>query len=467
MRENTDVAVAGTGVVGLAVAAELLHRGLRVAVIGPRDGEHRGQGTRAAGAMLSTFSELEPHHGAERAALETAERLAAHDAYPGWLDQISAMGGGQVHAAPGTWVLAPAGRRACLDPIAAAARTADHQVEEHDAAQIPVLRAPADSAGALWLPTEARIDSGALMEALSCAVGQHPRATWTYSPAAAVSAGIVTCADGKQVRAAAVVLAAGCGIPALLPEHGAPLGVPPILAGRGASVLLHAPALPLTGFVVRTPNAAFACGVHLVPRDDGTLYLGGTNRLTMDASPDLAPALDEVAVLAGDAAVFLDQRVRSAGLAATRIGLRPYTVDHLPLIGRTGESGILLATGTYRCGVLLAPRLARLVAEEITAPGALDAHPYRVLRPMPSPGIEEIIAAGAASGLLEHLLQGGGHMPPAARADLAAFTTLSLRALLEAGTVTGTTARRLWERAPVIEAVPALFTLARRLEAAQ
>jgi glycine/D-amino acid oxidase-like deaminating enzyme len=86
MRENADVAVAGTGVVGLAIAAELLHQGLRGAVIGPRDGEHRGQGTRPAGAMLSTFSELEPHHGTERAALETAERLAAHDAYPaGWI----------------------------------------------------------------------------------------------------------------------------------------------------------------------------------------------------------------------------------------------------------------------------------------------------------------------------------------------------------------------------------------------
>lgn len=465
MSENADVAVVGTGVVGLAVAAELLHRGLRVAVVGPRAGEHRGQGTRAAGAMLSTFSELEPQHAEQRAGLETAERLAAHQAYPAWLEQIAAMGGGLVDAPAGTWVLAPAGRRACLDPIADAARAAGHGVEEHDAAQIPVLRAPAASAGALWLPTEARVDSWALMEALSRAVEQHPGAAWTPRPATAVSVGAVDCADGEQVRAREVVLAAGCGIPALLPGNGTPLGVPPILAGRGASAVLHAPALPLTEFVVRTPNAAFACGVHLVPRADGTLYLGGTNRLSMDASPDQAPALDEVAVLAGDATALLDERLGSAGLLATRIGLRPYTVDHLPLIGRTGEPGILLATATYRCGVLLAPRLARLVSEEITAPGSLETHPYRALRPMPSPGIEEILAAGAAQGLLEHLLQGSGHLPPAAQADLAAFTALSLRALLEAGNEAGTAARRMWERAPVIEAVPALFTLARRLEA--
>jgi hypothetical protein len=229
--------------------------------------------------------------------------------------------------------------------------------------------------------------------------------------------------------------------------------------------VLHAPALPLTGFVVRTPNAAFACGVHLVPRADGSLYLGGTNRLTLDAGAAQPPALDEVAVLAGDAASLLDDRLGSAGLMSARIGLRPYTVDHLPLIGRTGEPRILLATATYRCGVLLAPRLAHLIAEEITAPGSLDAHPYRALRPMPSPGIDEILAAGAARGLLEHLLQGSGHLPPGTQADLAAFAAVSLRTLLEAGTPAGMAARRLWERAPVIEAVPALFTLARRLEA--
>jgi hypothetical protein len=84
---------------------------------------------------------------------------------------------------------------------------------------------------------------------------------------------------------------------------------------------------------------------------------------------------------------------------------------------------------------------------------------------MPSPGIDEILAAGAARGLLEHLLQGSGHLPPGTQADLAAFAAVSLRALLEAGTPAGMAARRLWERAPVIEAVPALFTLARRLEA--
>ena len=461
---TTDTVVVGTGVVGLAVALELLHRGLRVTVVGPREGSHPGQGTRAAGAMLSTFSELEPHHDQQRTELETSERLAAHCMYPAWLERIAQMGGGTVEAPAGTWVLAPAGRHAHLDPIADAARAAGHDAEEHDPTAVPGLRAPTSSAGALWLPTEAHIDSAALMQALTRAITHHPHATWTTQPAVAVEAGTVTLADGDTIQAREIVLAAGCGIPALLPDRGRPLGVPPILAGRGASTLLTAPAIRLPQ-VVRTPNAAFACGIHLVPRADGTLYLGGTNRLTLDADPQQPPTLDELAVLAADATALLDPRLSAAALLSARIGLRPYTLDHLPLIGRTTEPGILLATATYRCGVLLAPRLAHLLADEITDPGTLDTHPYRALRPMPAPGIDHVLADGAAQGLLEHLLQGGGHLPPTQQAEFAAFAALALRALLDEDSQVGAAVRRLWRSAPVIEAVPALYALARRLEA--
>lgn len=123
--------------------------------------------------------------------------------------------------------------------------------------------------------------------------------------------------------------------------------MPPILAGRGASAPLNAPRLRLE-HVVRTPNAAFACGVHLVPRADGTLYLGGTNRLTITPDPDRAATLDELALLATDAAQMLTPALRSGELLAPRVGLRPYTLDHLPLLGRLAEPSLLLATATPR-----------------------------------------------------------------------------------------------------------------------
>jgi glycine/D-amino acid oxidase-like deaminating enzyme len=267
-----------------------------------------------------------------------------------------------------------------------------------------------------------------------------------------------------MITARQVVLAAGAMIPGLLPDGGRPLGVPPVLAGRGVSLLLDAPQVPVE-HVVRTPNAAFACGVHLVPRAGGGLYLGGTNRLTTSPDPQRGATVGELTALAGDAAALLDHRLAGAEVTGTSVGLRPYTIDHLPLIGPTGDPRLLLATATYRCGVLLAPRLATLIADEVAAPGTLDEHPYRVLRPMPAPD-SDAIAGAAAADLIGHLLQGGGHLPPQAEADLAAFLPAALRALL-ASPGGSPALRRLWQAAPVPEVIPSLLSLAARNQAPQ
>lgn len=462
MGETYDVAVVGTGVIGLAVTAELLAREMTVAVIGP-GGDRAGGATRAAGAMLSTFAEIEPRHDARHTAVQTAERLAAHAMYPAWLERITTDSETRVRAEPGTWVLAPAGQRGHLEVIAAAARAAGHPAELHDHAQIPGLNPPPTSAGALWLPTEHRIDTAALMIALARSVRTHPRCVWHDGSARSVAPGRVFVED-TEVHAQQVVLAAGTAIPGLLPESGQALGVPPILAGRGVSVRLEASALPGVRQVVRTPNAAFACGVHIVPGAEGTLCVGATNRLTTIPDPDRPATLGELRVLASEASALLDPRLSAAGVLSTRTGLRPYTLDHLPLLGRTHEPALLLATATYRCGILLAPRVAALIAEEITTSGALDQHPYRTLRPMPTPEIHSVLDESAGD-LLEHLLQGGGQLPPGAGGEFSAFTTLALRALLDERSAAGAALRRLWQAAPVAEAIPSLYALARRLEA--
>jgi glycine/D-amino acid oxidase-like deaminating enzyme len=49
MPSRADVAVVGVGVIGLAVAADLLARGVTVAVVGPRSADQPGQATGAAG----------------------------------------------------------------------------------------------------------------------------------------------------------------------------------------------------------------------------------------------------------------------------------------------------------------------------------------------------------------------------------------------------------------------------------
>ncbi|MGH3624953.1 MAG: FAD-dependent oxidoreductase [Sciscionella sp.] len=465
---RADVAVVGAGVVGLAAAHELLARGHTVAVIGPRPGRSPWPASAASGAMLSMFSELDTGQPEQRTALEVGYRCQAHQRYPNWLASIEAASGSPVDLVPGTWVVAAAAERATLDAISTAARAAGHPAELHTGTDVSGLAPDVPAAAALWLASECSLDSAQLLGALGCAVGGHRSARWNEDGAMAVDTGAaevrIRCGTGATVVCDQVVLAAGIGIPALLPDQGAELGVPPLLAGRGVSLLLSTPIA--VEHTVRTPNAAFACGTHLVPRAEGTVYLGATNRLTVAPRPHPVASLDEIAVLVRDATTVLDGGLGVAGLYQAQVGYRPYTLDHLPLIGPTADPRILLATATYRCGVLLAPLLAELLADEITTPGMLAGHPYRAARPMSRPGIADLLTAAHVEGLVEHLRGPAGHLSAAAHRQLAAFFSVALHGALATDTdSSGRTAMtHLFEQAPVVEVLPSLLALAERLE---
>jgi glycine oxidase len=102
--------------------------------------------------------------------------------------------------------------------------------------------------------------------------------------------------------------------------------------------------------------------VYLVPRDDGRIVAGATVEYVGF----------EKGVTAGGVATILAAAIALApGLADARIdetwaGLRPDSPDHLPILGPTDVDGLLMATGHFRSGVLLAPITARLVREWIT-----------------------------------------------------------------------------------------------------
>lgn len=462
-RRAVDVTVVGTGVIGLATAHELLARGLTVTVFGPRPATAPGQASAAAGAMLSLFSEVDANQPDVRVELEVSQRLKSFARYPAWLDSLAAASGQPpVSLADGTWVVATDTERDDIAAIARAARTANHPAELHNGAVVDGLQPELAPATALWLPTEPSLDIARLLKVLGAAVATHRNARWCDSPVTSVTPGRAAvrlqCADDSAVTCGRVVLAAGAGIPALLGERGRDLGVPPVLAGRGVSMVLDTPVA--VEHTVRTPNAAFACGTHLVPRADGTVYLGATNRLTLAPKLDGAATLDEVAVLIGDATRVIEHRLAAAELLRTQVGYRPYTLDHLPLVGPTADPRILLATATYRCGVLLAPLLADLVADEITEPGALAVHPYRTDRLIPVPQLSDLLTPATLHGLADHLTG-----PGAGQRQLAALLATALPAVLAGRDPAGDAMARLFARAPVAEVLPSLLALAERLEA--
>ena len=65
--------------------------------------------------------------------------------------------------------------------------------------------------------------------------------------------------------------------------------------------------------------------------------------------------------------------------------LRPASADGLPILGPVpGRPGLILATGHFRNGILLAPITGKLIAELIARGAAsISLKPFRPDRPFP------------------------------------------------------------------------------------
>jgi len=465
---NADVTVVGSGLLGLATAFELLRRDLAVTLIGPDDVLHLGQASRAAGAMLTVFSEVEAAHATERADIEVAHRIAARQLYSTWTGDLTEASGEPITLTPGVWVIANGfgeNDAAELSAIRAAAQRHGWTADYGTPADVPGLQPQQRAFDALWLPWEASVDPAQLMRALETAVSAHPRCTWIRAQAVDVRAHgdhlMATADNSATILAAHVVLAAGASSARLLTgELAMQAAVPPVLSGRGVSLTVNAPfSLPSA---VRTPNRGFACGTHIVPRADGTVYLGATNRLSTEPDHARGASLDEIGTLIHDGAAELNTTIRQATLVQARVGHRPVTFDHLPLFGTTGHPMIHMATATYRCGVLLAPLAANMVADCITAPGTYADHPYRPTREMPVPAMGDLLRT-SARGLVDMLCQPGGTLPAGTDEALARFLHAALSEISAGNSVRAAAMRRIWERAPMAESVPLLLDAVGRL----
>jgi glycine/D-amino acid oxidase-like deaminating enzyme len=171
----------------------------------------------------------------------------------------------------------------------------------------------------------------------------------------------------RQIHAEQVIIAAGAS--SLLPikaEVELLARIPPLFCGAGAAIVCES-ARPtnLFKFALRTPNRAFACGLHAVPLDDRRVYIGATSNIRLGASAH--PFLSDVGFLVECAVHQIDRRLASFNLTELRVGNRPVSLDGFPLVGQTSLPGLWIATGTYRDGFLLAPLIAQQVFDALLA----------------------------------------------------------------------------------------------------
>lgn len=110
---------------------------------------------------------------------------------------------------------------------------------------------------------------------------------------------------------------------------------------------------------VRPQQSIWGGRCYTVPWADGSLLVGAT---VEDVGFDERSTVAGVAGLL-DAVQELLPGAASASLETVRVGLRPATADHLPLLGPLKDHPrVVIAAGHYRNGILLAPLTADIVS---------------------------------------------------------------------------------------------------------
>jgi glycine oxidase len=414
--ESTDVIVVGGGVSGLAVANALLRAGLRVVSVFPADQERQPVASRAAGAMLGLFGEMSPDDGG----IDDPGfrfRFEAQRRYGGWLDDICGRAGGSVHLARGTFVIANnvgVTDRASIRVMKERADALGEPAEFVDPEDVPGLK-PNQLYGpglCLSLPGEHAVDADELLRALSASAASFT--TWSHHAESAArvraeGAGwMLSTATGDALHAGAVVLSAGSKSWQALDEPvRREAGLPDMYFGKGVSCVVRSDLTMQS--TIRTPNRAFACGIHVVPRPGGRLYIGATNNLGVDHEAEVGVQPGELHNLFDEVIHQINTDLRESRIEAVRVGFRPIVAHGRPILGKTALPGLFVSTGTYRDGVLLAPLIGAVVAADVCGTsGAVN--PFPVLAEERGDRIDALIGVGMRD-IVSFLQEPRGELP--------------------------------------------------------
>lgn len=393
-----DALVIGGGVIGLAIAWRAAQRGLRVTVADPAPA---AGATHAAAGMLTPVAEAAY---AERELFGLGR--ASLDRYPAFTAELTALTGLPTGFAP-TGTLQVAYDGGDLAMLAeqhrlqesfgrAAIRLTARECREAEPMLDPAVR------GGLLAAGDGSVDPRLLAAALLAAAMQagvrllrqrateiitSPAGTATASTTGAAAAAGALLADGSTVRARWVVLAAGWQSAVIggLPPGAAPPVRPvkgqilrlrprPGAAGQGGAGLgAGGPAL-----LTRTVRGLVrGSSVYLVPRTDGEIVVGATQE---ELGADTTVTAGGVWELLRDARLLVPG-ITELELAEAVAGLRPGTPDNAPVLGPAALPGLVLATGHFRGGVLLAPVTAEVIAEYLATERLPElAQPFTVAR---------------------------------------------------------------------------------------
>jgi glycine oxidase len=365
-----DVLIVGGGIVGSSIAFELSRRNLRVTVLDRQ--ELMREASWAAAGMLSPAPDCP-------AAISLVPLCRASLAmYPQFIADIEEASGirtgyrtdgalevlfhGDCERELSTLVALHHGLGLACEPLRL------EEAQKMEPGLGPSARAAA------FLPDEAFVDprilaAAVLASAEAAGAELRPGIEVTLLAQQGKRCTGVKTAGGESFIARHVVLAAGSWTSQL--KQAAPYA--PTRPVRGQMVALRNSG-KLIRRVLRSERA------YIVPRDQASpqkLVAGSTlenagyeKAVTSGGLEQILSAVNEIA-----------HGLACAEILETWSGLRPGTPDQLPILGPTDVEGLLIATGHYRNGILLAPITAKLIADWITdGRTAMDLEEFSPLR---------------------------------------------------------------------------------------
>lgn len=349
--DKFDAVIAGGGLIGASVALELAEAGLRVALF---DAQEPGrEASWASAGMISPApenSEMIPF---------VPMSLASAKLYPEFIRKIEELAGTQVgYRADGAIdIIVDGNAQQELSTVIALQHGVGLKAEALSAEKArkmePALTEEIEAA--VFREDEASVDARELTQAALKAAARTGLQITKGNSAKAISKigdrcnGLIL--EHGRVEAKWTIIAAGCFSAKI--EGVAPYA--PVFPAKGQMIALRCESLEIH-------RPLWLEHTYLVPRNDGRIIAGSTiERTGFDHD-----------VTAGGLKKILNEAIRIApGLEKARVvetwaGLRPDSPDHLPIIGPTDVEGLLIATGHFRSGILLAPITARMIREWVT-----------------------------------------------------------------------------------------------------
>jgi len=346
-----DVAIAGGGVIGGAIALELARAGLRVGVF---DRQQPGQEASWASAGI-----LSPAPESPGMIAMVPLGMASLSLYPDFVAQVEGISGQSTGFRPkGTLeALFSKDTREELSTIIALHHGLGLQAEPlraEDARELePALSEEVEAA--VLRPNEASIDNRALTNAVLEAAKRSGAQVFADSGVKAIWREGNRCAglqlQTERVAAKWTIVAAGCFSETI--EGVAKYA--PVTPAKGQIVALRADD-------VEIQRVLWSDKIYLVPRNDGRILAGATVEHVGFDKRTTAGGIQKIL----SSAIELAPGLANARIEETWAGLRPDSPDHLPILGPTDVDGLLMATGHFRSGILLTPITARLIREWIT-----------------------------------------------------------------------------------------------------